>query len=78
MDDKCLSPIWSMLKQSSSEVTNFLFNTKYFKTHTHIQGEKGEGRSENILKKLIMVYIQNGLILEYTTKLLISYKKISK
>lgn len=25
-----------------------------------------------------MVYIQNGLILEFTTKLLISYKKISK
>ena len=36
-------------------------NTKYFNTHTH------KGREWKVLKKLIVMYIQKGLTLGYTS-----------
>ena len=38
-------------------------NTKYFNTHIH-------GESEKVLKKLIVVYIEKDLTLEYITEVL--------
>ena len=45
-------------------VRTFFFRILIILTHTHTHG----GRGENVLKKLTMVYIENGLTLEYTTK----------
>ena len=50
-------------------VRTFFFRILIILTHTHTHTHKGRG--EKVLKKLIVVYIQKGLTLEYTTKAIV-------